>query len=85
MWERKGLMLSIIGLQQELKQELKELEAGTETEILGYCLVSSMLLGYLSYKTQSHCLKMAPPVVGWTLLYLLPVKKMPDKHGHRTA
>lgn len=67
-------------LQQELKQEV---EAGTKAEILVYWLVSSVLLGYLSYTSQAHCLGMTPPIVGRTLLHQLPIKKMPDKREHR--
>lgn len=65
------------------KNSSKNLEAGTEAEILVYWLVSSVLLGYLSYTSQAHCLGTTPPIVGRTLLHQLPINKMPDKRGHR--
>lgn len=61
-------------------------DAGTETEVmeeyssLACCLCLSQ---FAFYKTQNHLSKMAPPIVSWTLLWQMLIKKIFHRLAYR--
>lgn len=78
---RSGLFQFTVVAHHERRQELKaRTKTGRRRRDMEKCCslaCFSRLLSLFSYTPRTPCLRVAPPIMSWTILHQSPIKKMP--------